>query len=282
MARAGRELKLSGLYAAAITPHLPGVAEADFSSMLDLLDYLAKGGVDGICMLGSAGEFLNYTLAERQRLVYLGSKRARVPLLVGVSHSTLAGAVQLADEAVGAGADGLLLMPPYFYPYRQSDVEEFYREFSREATDAVPVLLHHAPQFSTGLEIGTVRRLLATGHFAGIKDAGGDARYLSNLLQLKREATFAVFCGSDRLAAQALAEGADGVISAACCALPHLRPGDARLVELLDWIDRLPPNATIRRALELRGQKAGGPLTPLGTEAAELLQKFEEWFRANQ
>src|SRR5438270_712838 len=138
MARAARQLKLAGVFAAAVTPHRAGTHEADYSGSLDMLDFLAAGGVDGICLLGSTGEFLNYAFPERQRLVYLGSKRSRVPLLVGTGHSTLAGALQLAEEAIHAGADGLLLMPPYFFRYAQREIEEFYIQFARETGDAVP------------------------------------------------------------------------------------------------------------------------------------------------
>ncbi len=101
--------------------------------------------MQGICLFGATGEFLDYSFMERQRMVYLGVKRSRVPILAGVSHSTLAGAIQLADEAVNSGADGLILMPPYFYPYSQCEIEEFYLEFARETGDAVPILLHNLP-----------------------------------------------------------------------------------------------------------------------------------------
>ena len=279
MGRAARELKLGGVYASAITPHMADILEPDYSAALDLLDFLAGAGVDGICLLGTAGEFLNYSFDERHRLVYLGSKRSRVPLLVGVSHSTLAGAVQLAGEAVAAGADGLLLMPPYFYRYSQCEIEEFYREFAREATDVVPVLLHHAPQFTSGLEIATIRRLIAGGGFAGIKDSSGDWCRMAELLELKREFPFALFCGSDRLAARALSEGADGVISDCACAMPEFAPGDPRAIEFLDWIEKLPPLTAVKRALELQGQKAGAPLTPLAPETARLLEEFDLWFK---
>src|SRR5205823_8769863 len=115
----------------------------DFSGSLDLLDFLAGGGANAICLFGAAGEFLNYDFSERQRLVYLGVKRSRVPLLAGVSHSTLAGAIQLAAEATTSGADGLLLMPPYFFPYVQQEIKEFYRQFARETGDEIPILLHN-------------------------------------------------------------------------------------------------------------------------------------------
>ncbi len=169
MARVTRQLELRGVFASAITPRRKGSQDADFSAALDLLDFLAQGGVQAICVFGATGEFIDYGFSERQRIVYLGVKRSRVPLIAGVSHSTISGALQLADEAVHAGADGLILMPPFFYSYSQCEIEAFYRQFARETGDAVPILLHNLPQATSKLEIDTVRKLLDSGRFAGIK-----------------------------------------------------------------------------------------------------------------
>jgi 4-hydroxy-tetrahydrodipicolinate synthase len=289
MARAARQIELRGVFASAITPRHKKSPEADFSAALDLLDFLAAGGVQGICIFGATGEFLNYSFMERQRIVYLGMKRSRVPIIAGVSHSTLSGAVQLADEAVSSGADALILMPPWFYPYSQCEIEAFYREFARETSDAVPILLHNLPQCTSKMEIDTVRKLIDTGRFAGIKDSSGDWDYFSQLIAAKRERPFALFGGADRLAARALAEGADGVISASACAVPELVVAlgrsrgvgseGARLLEFVEWVNRFPFPVAIKRAVELRGQKAGPPLLPLSPDNQRALEEFSTWFR---
>ncbi len=87
MARAARQLELRGVFASAITPRAQGSQDADFSGALDLLDFLAAGGVQGDLLFGATGEFIDYGFSERQRIVYLGVKRSRVPLIAGVSHS---------------------------------------------------------------------------------------------------------------------------------------------------------------------------------------------------
>jgi dihydrodipicolinate synthase/N-acetylneuraminate lyase len=294
MARAARQLELSGVFADAITPHRAGAQDPDFSASLDLLDFLAGAGVRGICIAGPTGEFIDYNFFERQRLVYLGTKRSRVPLIAGVSHSTLAGALQIADEAIAAGADGLLLMPPYFFDYPQSEIEEFFARFAAETRDAVPFLLHNAPQITSRLEIETVARLIHTGFFAGILDSSGDWPYFARLLALKRERRLAVFAGHDRIAARALEEGADGLITASACAVPELvvklaksiSTGNAIaastlntcLLEFAEWMEKFPVPAGIKRAVELRGQKSGAPLIPLAPETRLKLAEFSSWF----
>jgi len=296
MARAPRHLELAGVFASAITPRRTDSQDPDFSGLLELLDFLADGGVKGICLFGATGEFLNYSFAERQRLVYLAGKRSRVPLIVGVSHSTLAGSVQLADEAIASGADALILMPPHFYPYSQREIEEFYVQFARETGDAVPILLHNLPQCTSELEMDTVRRLIDTGRFSGIKDSSGDWEQFNQLLALKRERPFALFSGADRIAGRALSAGADGAISASACAIPELvvalaravSSGDqtsetalnARLLEFVEWVNRFPFPVAIKRAVELRGQKSAPPLTPLAPATGQALTEFSTWFSA--
>ena len=279
MGRAGRQLQLTGTFASAITPHRTATPEVDFAGALDLIDFLTNAGIKGVTLFSPIGEFLNYTFAERQRLVYLATKRSRIPLIANVSHSTITGAIQLAAEAVSAGADGLLLMPPYFYRYQQPEIEEFYLQFARESSGAVPLLLHNAPQFTSPLEPETVHRLIDTGHFAGIEDDSGDRNLLNIWLELKRDHPFAVMIGSERIAAQALREGADGIISACACAIPELIVGhEEQLVEFLNWIDQFPAPAGVKRAVALRKQKSGPDLIPLAPVTRQLMQEFSTWF----
>lgn len=295
MARAARQLTFSGVFASAVTPNRPGTLEADYSGLLDLLDFLAEGGVTAICLMGSAGEFANYSFEDRQRAVYLGSKRTRVPLIAGVGHSTLGGCLHLAEEAVLAGADALLLMPPYFFPYQQAEVEAFYREFAREADSPVPVMLCNTPQYTSGISFETARRLLDSGLFAGISDASGDWAMFEELLDFKRRRDFVLLGGNDRIAGRAIAAGANGIVSGGACAVPELlvalaaaaAAGDcprtatlnARLMEFLDRVERFPAPVGIKRAVAVRGQKSGDLAVPLGEGNARALEEFAAWFK---
>ena len=271
----------TGVCAAAITPHREEGHETDFGAMLDLIDFLTKGGANAICLLGSTGEFLNIPFGDRIRLVHLGVKRSRVPIIAGVSHSTLDGAVELGSEAVGSGAAALLVMPPYFFRYGQDDISEFYLRFREQIPKRVPVLLYNIPQFTSPIAIETARMLLETGRFAGIKDSSGDVAYFEQLVAMHQQVPFTLLCGNDRIAQWARTSGADGVVSGCACAIPEIvvAQNDALLQEFIEQIERFPVPVGVKVATALRGLKTGPLAVPLDPAKAAMLEEFKSWFK---
>jgi dihydrodipicolinate synthase/N-acetylneuraminate lyase len=287
---------LSGVIAAAVTPHGKRGDEADIGATLELIDFLCAAGVQGIALLGSTGEFVNLKYDDRVRLVYLAVKRSRVPVLAGVSHSTLDGALALAREASAAGAAGLLLMPPFFYRYRQPEIREFYLRFVADLSHGPPVYLYNIPAFTSEISSETAIALLGTGRFAGIKDSSGSQDYFDALSRYKFEHPFTLLVGHDAIFAPARKAGADGVVSGIACAVPELLLAldraiqqhaddeagrlDARLHEFLDRLGRFPTPVAIKAALAVRGIKTGHAPVPLAPETQAALDEFREWFRA--
>ena len=288
--------RIEGVNAAAVTPHAANAREPDFGAVLDLIDFLSRAGVRGIALLGSTGEFLNLDLGERTRLVYLATKRSRVPVLAGTGHATLEGALELGREACAAGAAGLLLMPPVFFRYEQDEVREFYLQYARQIGPNVPVYLYNIPAFTTGIACETALDLLSTGLFAGIKDSSGSFEYFERLKCFAAGKPFGVLVGNDALFARARAAGADGVISGVASALPELMVAldgalvrgereraaglDARLHEFLAWCDRFPAPVAVKIAVAMRGLNAGPLSVPLAPEIQRRLDQFREWFEA--
>jgi 4-hydroxy-tetrahydrodipicolinate synthase len=287
---------LSGVIAAAVTPHGKRGDEPDIAATLELIDFLCAAGVQGIALLGSTGEFVNLSVDDRVRLVYLAVKRSRVPVLAGVSHSTLDGALALGREASAAGVAGLLLMPPYFFRYPQPEIREFYLRFAAELNHGAPIYLYNIPAFTSGMASETSIELLSTGRFAGIKDSSGDWEAFQALLRFKRERPFTLLVGHDGIFTRARQEGADGIVSGVACAMPELLLGldraiarqdhpetarlDARLHEFLDRLDRFPAPVAIKAALAVRGIKTGPPPVPLAPATQAALAEFGDWFRA--
>src|SRR5258708_7680384 len=100
-----------GLIAAALTPRGKR-GELNFGACFDLIDHLSRGRGGGCALPPGGGESPGCTREGRPRLVYLGAKRSRTPLLAGVGAEDLATAVELGREAIAAGACGVVLPPP--------------------------------------------------------------------------------------------------------------------------------------------------------------------------
>lgn len=287
---------IQGVTVAAVTPHRNRGDEVDVASLLDLIDFLSEAGVQAIALLGSTGEFLHFKAEDRIRLVYMAVKRSRVPIVVGVSHSTLDGAVELGREAISAGAAALLVMPPYFFRYEQDDIREFYLRFAAQVGTGAGTLLYNIPAFTSPITTDTAGQLLSTGLFLGIKDSSGDIDYFRRLNALSDRSRFDLLIGHDRVFAAARQRGANGVVSGIASAVPELLLGleraiergdtartevlDRRVQEFITWIGRFPTPLAVKVAVSERGIKVGPSAFPLSPATKRGVEEFREWFRA--
>ena len=284
-----------GVYAALASPRRPSSIDVDTAALLDYLDLVTGAGVDGLVLFGATGEFIHFELPERIRAAGLAIKRSRVPVLVNVSHSTLAGAVSLAGHAVDAGASGLLLMPPYFFTYGENQIFEFYQQFVKLAASRIPIYLYNLPMFTNAIVASLAERLLQTGHFAGVKDSSGDWSFLESLAALRRNSSFQLLAGNESLFVRGHNAGADGIISGVAAALPELvvalnhalGKSDAqrvdqlnrRLAEFMSFVTKFPACVAIRQAAGVRGWGLSQLAVPFDEDTAAEVIGFHGWFR---
>lgn len=284
---------IAGVYVAAVTPRREG-PEIDLAAAFELIDFLAKSGAAGIGLLGTTGEFTHFTLEERARFVRLAIKRSRLPVIAGVAHTTLDGAVFLGREAADAGAKALLVMPPYFYRYSQDDIRQFFLSFAAQVNGGTPVLLYHIPQYGNGIEPETAISLFETGQFAGIKDSSGSWMNFLALNEARRRLGFDLVVGHDCLFTPARAAGACGIISGLASAVPELLVAidravssgdsgrawalDRHLQEFFRRVDRFPAAAGVREACAVRGLKTGPRAAVLAPASERAIAEFREWF----
>jgi dihydrodipicolinate synthase/N-acetylneuraminate lyase len=285
----------SGVYAALATPRPQNSVEADAAALFDYIDLIQNRGVDGMVLFGSTGEFVHFDVTERMRVLMLAKKRCRVPLLVNVAHSTLAGAIELAEDAMATGVAGLLLMPPYYFRYSGGQIAQFYRQFAKEVDGKACVYLYNIPQFTNAIPPEVMEELLVSGAFAGIKDSSGDWELFETLLALKANHSFQLLVGSDRIYRRARPLGADGIVSGVAAAVPEVLVGleraivgkqeeraddmDARLQEFVTWIDRFPATIGIKIAACARGWKLAHTALPYDEQTLIAKQEFQQWFK---
>ncbi len=282
-----------GVYAALATPRSSGSTEASAAVLLDYLETVVRTGVEGLVLFGSTGEFIHFDVAERMRVLTLAIRRSRVPVLVNVSHSTLAGAVDLAENAVNAGAAGVLLMPPYFYHYTDAQIAEFYQLFAISMRDRIPIYLYNLPAFTNAISAELASRLLESRAFAGIKDSSGDRQLFTTLKDLREAVPFTLLVGSESLYLECRLAGADGIVSGVAAAIPELivaidralRVNDGEralqlnrhLEEFVGWVDRFPASIAIKQAAVARGWNLNHFAFPFDEDTQADLAAFHHW-----
>ena len=209
----------TGTYTAIVTPFKNG--RMDEAALTKLVRLQIKAGVDGIVPVGTTGESPTLDYDEHIRVIELVVNLAagRVKVLAGTGSNSTKEAIHLTQRAESAGADGALMVAPYYNKPTQEGLFQHYRAVARSTK--LPIVLYSIPG-RCGIEIGvdTVKRLAAAcKNIVGIKEAGGNADRVSQL-QAACGPKFEILSGDDSLTLPFMAVGARGVISVASNVIP--------------------------------------------------------------
>jgi 4-hydroxy-tetrahydrodipicolinate synthase len=214
---------LAGVLVALASPAAEDGA-VDRAGVARLVDHVIAGGVHGLLALGSTGETASLDEPSRRAVLeaVLEAARGRVPVLCGVAQSQLSTAVAEIGAAAKAGADAVLVAPPFYYPTDQAGVMAFYREIA-DRTE-IPVLLYNIPPFTKVVaEPATVAALARAGAIKGIKDSSRDFEYFEGVCIATRDLPdFRIFTGSDTMLVASMAMGGAGTICGAANVAPRL------------------------------------------------------------
>jgi 4-hydroxy-tetrahydrodipicolinate synthase len=206
---ATRGERFAGLTVALITPFRNG--EVDFAALGRLVDWHVEQGTDGLAPVGTTGESPTLDHEEHERVIAAVTERAagRIKVLAGTGSNSTREAIRLTRFAKRAGADGALMVGPY---YNKPTQEGYYRHFAAvaEAVD-LPIVLYNIPG-RTGSNIlpETVARLATIPTIVGIKEASGSLDQASQIACL---CDLTILSGDDSLTLPLLSIGGRGVIS---------------------------------------------------------------------
>jgi 4-hydroxy-tetrahydrodipicolinate synthase len=214
--------KLEGVLVALASPlHQDGSVDRD--GVTRLVEHVVAAGVHGVLALGSTGETASLDEPARRALLeaVVDSTGGRVPVLCGVAQSQLSTAIGEVEAAARAGADGVLVAPPFYYPTDQAGVAAFYRALAERSS--IPVLVYNIPQFTkVTVEPATVALLAREGAIQGIKDSSRDFEYFEGVcIATRDQQAFRIFTGSDTMLVASLAVGGAGTI----CGAANVAPG---------------------------------------------------------
>jgi 4-hydroxy-tetrahydrodipicolinate synthase len=216
--------KLHGIVPPILTPLNPDET-IDLASLRRLVDFLIEGGVHGIWVLGTTGEFASFGRRERAEAVRAAVEAAggRVPVVVNVSDAATRLAIEHGREAAAAGADALALLPPYYYLNEQDELLEHFRRV-RQAVD-LPLLAYNIPQnVKAKFGVDTILRLGEEGTIVGLKDSQNDLDWFRQVMTGARQRGIRLrgFLGTRYLIDAGLLAGAHGAIPGVANVAPRL------------------------------------------------------------
>jgi 4-hydroxy-tetrahydrodipicolinate synthase len=262
-----------------VTPFQPdGAVDLDLAARL--ADHLVSQGSDGLVLCGTTGESPTLTWKEQHELfsAVKGVVGTRATLLAGSGSNCTAEAVEATGEAAAIGADGALVVVPYYNKPPQEGLEAHFRAVAQAASE-LPLMLYNIPgRTGCSLAPDTTARLLDLPNVVGFKAASGTTEEVSRLRELCGD-RLAIYSGDDALTLPMLAVGAVGVVSVAshlvgprirAMLLAHLS-GD--VAAALDEHQQLLPLCRalfcttnpipVKAALEISGWPVGAPRLPL-------------------
>ncbi len=186
------------------------------------IDWLIAEGVNAISPLGSSGEFAVLEVADRKRVLdaALDACAGRVPVIVGTHHVSTRVTVELSQHAERAGANALLIVPPYYMVPTLSQTMDHFRRVA--AAVSIPLVLYHnVPMTGVDLKSRHLLQLFDEGAIAGVKMSHPDPDRMVELLQAT-SGNLAVFAGIDAVAFEGLCHGAHGWISGIPSLVPRM------------------------------------------------------------
>lgn len=207
-----------GSMVAIVTPFKNG--KVDEKALEELIEFHVKSGTDVIVPCGTTGESATLTHEEHHRVVELTVKTVnkRVPVVAGAGSNSTAETLELTTFAKKAGADGVLLITPY---YNKPTQEGLYQHFKKVAESVdIPIVLYNVPgRTSLNMLPSTVARLRSIKNIVGIKEATGDMKQVSELIRLCGR-DFDVISGDDFTTLPLLHLGGVGAISVTANIVP--------------------------------------------------------------
>jgi 4-hydroxy-tetrahydrodipicolinate synthase len=214
-------MELKGVYPAMATPLTPE-EKVDKASVRKVVRYLLEGGVYGLVLMGSTGEFPAMDEGMRRDLIdtALDEIKGKVPVLIGCGEPGTQRTIVQVRDAARTGADGVLIALPYYFPLDQAAVIRHYQKVAEASS--LPVCMYNFPQMTKiTMAPETVAKLAAHPNIIGVKDSSSDFVAMQRILEATAGGNFAVMSGSPALGLSAYELGARGGIFAGGSLFPR-------------------------------------------------------------
>ncbi len=212
-----------------ITPAITAFDEnrqLDKDALVNLYDHLIGGGVDGILILGSIGEFFSIPLEDKKELIRLAVRHIdhRTKVLVGTASMDVNETIELSKYACEQGADGIIVVSPYYFSLNDESIEEYYDLVAKECPG--DLYLYNFPD-RTGYDLSpdvALKLLRKHKNIAGYKDTLPGMDHTRELIKLIKPEfpEFKIYSGFDDNFAHNVLSGGDGCIAGLSNLVPEL------------------------------------------------------------
>ena len=214
---------LTGIVPPVVTP-LTDRDTLDVGGFERLLNRIIAGGVSGIFILGTTGEGPSLSYRLRREVIDHACRiiNRRVAVLVGITDTSFVECLQVARHAATAGADALVLAPPYYLPEAQPELREYLAHLVPELP--LPLFLYNMPALTkVSIEAETIRWALDQPGIVGLKDSSGDLNYFSEAVKLlKQRPDWPLLIGPEEKFLAALQAGGHGGVNGGANLFPRL------------------------------------------------------------
>jgi len=214
-------MKFTGVYTALITPFTAS-GDVDEDALKRLIEYQLNNGIDGLVPCGTTGESPTLSHDEHDRVIELTVDfvKGQVPVVAGTGSNSTAEAIRLTRHARQAGADGALLVNPYYNKPTQKGLYLHFKAIA-DAVDIPCMLYNIKGRTAVNLETDTLERLMhECANIMAMKEASGDLDQMKDVIA-RRRADFCVLSGDDNMALRLIEAGGHGVVSVASNLVPE-------------------------------------------------------------
>jgi 4-hydroxy-tetrahydrodipicolinate synthase len=280
----------AGSMVALVTPFRDG--KVDWQSLEALVEFHIENDTNGIVPCGTTGESATLDHKEHHEVIerVVKAVNRRVPVIAGTGSNSTAEAVALTKAAEKAGADGALMISPYYNRPTQEGIYQHYKKVASEV--GIPIIVYNIPgRTGSKIEPETLARLSEIKNVAGVKEATGSVDQAIDVIRLCGD-NLAVYSGEDSLTFSLMALGGKGVISTVANITPKEmseltdaclkgnwesgRKLQLKLIPLIRSVFLETNPIPIKTALSLMGKCAGElrlPLTPMSEGNLKKLQQ---------
>ncbi|MCE5344799.1 MAG: dihydrodipicolinate synthase family protein [Bacteroidales bacterium] len=196
----------------------------DIKGLESIIEHIISGGVHGLFILGTTGEGTNLSYELRydliQRVCIQVSKR--IPVLVGITDTSLTESIKMAEKAAKYGAEAVVSSPPFYFKLSQSELISYFNDLANRLP--LPLFLYNMPEHTkVYFESDTVREIAKNDRVIGLKDSSGNSVYFQTLVHaMKDNLDFSLFVGPDIITAETVLMGGHGGVNGGANMFPKL------------------------------------------------------------